>query len=170
MVESALVIMMLSLVLFGMIQVALALHADQVQKCATSAAARSRVVGFNDAVVEKAWVFGNILNSGAMLSPQTGLSEVAQTGVEVESIPLFLQSAGTVSELSPQLEYADWKHLPSMPPFTDADLYTAQMQQDYPLHVASLFPFLAASFGTTNVTLKTSVTIENHFPLYLQVQ
>ncbi len=170
MVESAFVIMMLSLVLFGMFQVVLMLHAEQVQHWAVFAAARSRVVGFNDAVVQKSWVIGNILNSGAMLTPQQGLTEIAQTGVEVDSIPLFLQSAGTVDELSPQFDYADWRHLPSLPPFTDMDLYTAEIQENHPMRVAQLFPFLAASFGRTNLVMQSTVTLENHFPFYLQVQ
>lgn len=162
--------MLLSLVLFGMIQVALKIHAEQVQQWAVFAASRSRVVGFNDAVVNKAWAIGNILNSGAMLTPQTGLTEVAQVGVEVDAIPVFLQSAGTVDELAPQFSYADWKHLPPVPGFSGSDQYTATIEQDFPLRVAAILPFLAGSFGTTNATLKSTVSLENHFPLYLDIQ
>ena len=57
-----------------------------------------------------------------------------------------------------------------MPGFTGGDEYTATIQQDFPLRVAALFPFLAGSFGTTNATLKSSVSLENHFPLYLDIQ
>ena len=163
-------ILLLSLMLFGMLQVALIVHADQVQKWAAYATGRSRIVGFNDGVVQKAWVIANILNSGAMLTPRTGWAEVAQIGLEAEAIPLFLQTAGSVWELSPQLDYADWRHLP-MPPGPSAnDTYVADVHQNFPLRIAAMIPVLGAAIGGTNMTLRSSVTFENHYPLYLDVQ
>ncbi|MBI4023456.1 MAG: pilus assembly protein [Verrucomicrobia bacterium] len=169
MLESALVLVMISLLFFGMMQVMLAYHADQVQSWAAYAGARSRIVGFNDAVVEKAWLIANILNSGAMLTPNQGLSSVAQVGVELEAIPVFLQSAGTAWELEPQLNYAQWNNLPALPPATTADAYTVDMDRTYPMAIAQMIPMLYASFGVSNMTLHSEVTLENHFPFYLQV-
>lgn len=168
--ESTLIIVLLSFIFFGMLQVALKVQAEQVQQWAAYASGRSRIVGFNDTVVDKAWVIANILNSGIMTTPDPGLSEVAQTGVEVEAIPLFLQSAGTVWELSPQLDYADWQRLPMPPTAIATDTYVADVQQNFPLRVAGMIPFLGASIGVTNVTLRSAVTFENHYPLYLQTE
>jgi hypothetical protein len=168
-VESAIVIVLISFILFGMLQVAMKFHAEQVQQWATFAGARSRIVGFNDAVVQKAWFIGNIMNSGAMLDPYQGLSSIAQVGVEDEVIGIFLQSDGTAYELAPQLNYVGWKDLPMLTPYTTADQYTAAGEQDYPLAIAGLIPMLASSFGRTNVLLQSNVTLENHFPFYLNV-
>lgn len=166
-VESAIAIMIVSLILFGMLQVAVAYQAEQVQKWAIFAAARARVVGFNDGVVHKAWAVANILNCGAMEAPTPGLTELQQSALEDQAIPLFFQTAGTVSELSPQLDYTDWETLQALPAAGAGDLYTADIQQDFPLRIASLFPFLSASFGGTNLVLRTPVSLENHFPYYL---
>ncbi len=169
MLESALVMVMVSLVFFGMLQVVLKLNAEQVQQWAAFGAARSRIVGLNDAVVEKVWLVGNILNSGKMLAPEQGLSAVAQVDDwESTRIPEFLNQAGTAWELAPWLNYEQWEHLPRPPPATAADAYQVQVQQDYPLILAQMLPFLAGSFGTTNAVLQSDVTLENHFPLYFQ--
>jgi hypothetical protein len=168
-VESAIVIVLMSVILFGMLQVAIKFHAEQVQQWAMFAGARSRIVGFNDSVVQKAWFVGNIMNSGAMLDPYQGLSSVAQVGMEDDLIGTFLQSSGTAYELAPQLNYAGWKTLPQFAPYTTADQFMATGEQDFPLVIAQLLPILAASFGTTNVVLHSDVTLENHFPFYLNV-
>lgn len=165
--ESTIAIMIVSLILFGMLQVALGYQAEQVQKWAIFAAARSRVVGFNDGVVHKAWAVANILNCGAMKSPSSGLTELQQSALEDQAIPLFFQTAGTVSELSPQLDYTGWETLQALPAAGGEDLYTADIRQDFPLRIVSLFPFLAASFGSTNLILHTPISLENHFPYYL---
>ena len=169
-VESALVLVLSSFVFFGILQIALVFHADQVQQWATYAGARSRVVGFNDAVVYKAFLVGNIMNAGTMMTPQAGLSELNQVAREVDAIPLFIQTAGTAGELSPQLNYADWNKIPMIPPYTTAEQYTATVDRPCaPLRLAAMIPMLASSFGRTNYTIRSEVTMDNHFPLYLQV-
>jgi len=170
-VESALVIVMFSLIFFGMLQVVLKLHGEWVQQWAAYAGARSRVVGFNDAIVQKAWFIANIMNSGEMLAPQTGLSAVSQVGVESTAIPIFIQTEGTVYELAPQLNYEAWdnRDLYSLGPATPFEQYTAQGKQNYQLTIAQLIPMLGSSFGQTNLMLQSQVTLENHAPFYLEI-
>lgn len=163
------VIVMISLIFFGMLQVGMKLHAEHVHQWAVFAAARSRIVGFNDSVVQKAWWIADLLNCGGMETPSKNLSEIAQVGIEANAIPLFLETTATASELSPQLSYAGWKHLPDMPPYSSFDQYTVEMEQDYTLSIAALVPMMYASFGTSNAVLRSEVTLENHFPFYLQV-
>ncbi|MCC7519155.1 MAG: hypothetical protein IT578_08220 [Verrucomicrobiae bacterium] len=159
---------LLSFVLFGMLQVAVALHGKQIQDFGSFVAARSRIVGFNDGVVRKAWLIGNILNSGEMLAPEAGLSAPSQVAVESWAIPQFLQSSYTAWELQPQLNYEFWEHFPSVAAAGPFDTYTATSEYGFPLVFARAIPLLAESFGGTNATLRSAVTLENHFPYYLQ--
>jgi hypothetical protein len=168
MLESALVMVLLSFVLFGMLQVALKLHGEQIQNFGGYVAARSRIVGFNNGVVQKAWLIGNILNSGEMLTPETGLSSPAQVAVEYWAIPEFLQSPYNAWELRPQLNYEFWENFPTVPAAGPYDTYTATSEYGFPLILAEAMPILASSFGGTNATVRSSVTLENHFPYYLQ--
>lgn len=168
MVESALVMVLLSFVLFGMLQIALKLNGEQVQNFGSYVAARSRVVGFNNGVVQKAWLIGNILNSGEMLSPDPGVSAVAQVAVEYWAIPEFLQSPYNAWELQPQLNYEFWENFPTVPSAGPFDTYTATSEYGFPLVIAQALPILAGSLGGTNAIVRSSVTLENHFPFYLQ--
>jgi hypothetical protein len=170
MLESALVLVMASIVLFGMIQVALVVHGWQVQQGAAFHAARSRVVGFNDGVVEKAWFVGSILNAGKMRAPQTGLWSVQQSQLEASAIPLFFDTAGSARALAPQLDYEGWDNLGPVAPFTVDTEYTAIGEMKFPLVLGSMIPLLGATYGhNTNLVFETAVKMENHFPLYLEV-
>ncbi len=160
---------MMSLILFGMLQVALTINAKQVQQWAAFAGARSRVIGYHDNSVRKLWRVVNILNSGKMLAPQAGLSSVAQVEVEIGTIEKYMGSAYTAYELTPQFNYQRWQNLPDLPPAGSFDQYSVQAEENHPLEIAQLIPLLGASFGATNVLLKSQVTIENHFPFYLQM-
>jgi hypothetical protein len=187
------VIVMISLIFFGMMQVVLKLNAEQVQQWAAFRTARCRVVGFNDAFVDKGWHAANIIISGRMLAPQYEQSADSAAG-DSQALSLLMRNRsdwqrsremymlgdsttcgayflqpGTVGELEPWFNYEAWEHLPSVPPATTFDVYEANVQQSYGLTIAQLIPFLGASFGTTNATLKCNVRIENHFPLYLEV-
>jgi hypothetical protein len=167
--ESALILVLSCFMFFGLLQVILVIEGYQVQQWATFAAGRSRIVGFNDVVVQKAWYVANIMNSGAMLAPQTGLNSVQQVAVEQDAIPLFIQSIEPADSLAPQLSYASWKTLPNLPPYNTTEQYEASGKQDYPLIIAGLIPMLGSSIGKTNLDLETHTTFENHFPLYLDV-
>lgn len=180
--ESALILVLSAFMFFGLLQVVLVIEGFQIQQWATFIGGRSRIVGFNDVVVEKAWYIGNIMNAGPMLTPQKGLTSIQQIGVEQDAIPVFLQSEPPADALAPQYSYEGWKSLGTLPPATLNDQYISKGQQPYPLVIASMIPILGLSFGTTNVhsrvplnysnyiDLRTEATFENHFPLYLDVE
>ena len=169
------VIVMISLIFFGMMQVVVKINAEQVQQWAAFRASRSRVVGFNDAFVDKVWHAASVINSGKMLAPEEGMTAIQQLGRETYMIGdnttggEYFAHGGTVGELSPWFNYEAWDHLPALPAATTFDVYDGGVQQDYSLDIARLIPFLAASFGTTNAVLKCDVKMDNHFPLYLNV-
>ncbi|MDD2709835.1 MAG: pilus assembly protein [Verrucomicrobiae bacterium] len=167
MVESAMALVLVSFILFGMMQVLLKLNAEQIQQWAAYAAARGRVVGFNDSVIEKNWLIGNIINSGRMLAPSGGLTPIAQASTEQYAIPLFLQKPHGAHELFPQLNYESWESLPSFSGATISDQFDATPKQSFPLVIAQLIPLIEGAFGTTNATLQTTVSMENHFPFYM---
>lgn len=69
MIESFLVILVISFLLFGLLQVAVVYSAREVLHHAAARAARARTVGFNAWMVTKAMRVAAIPNSGAMLEP-----------------------------------------------------------------------------------------------------
>ena len=69
MIESFLVILIVSLLLFGLLQVAVVFNAREVLHHSAARAARARSVGFNSWMVRKAQRVAAIPNSGAMLEP-----------------------------------------------------------------------------------------------------
>lgn len=69
MLESFLVILVISLLLFGLLQVAVLFNAREVLHHAAARAARARSVGFNAWMVRKAQRVAAIPNSGALLEP-----------------------------------------------------------------------------------------------------
>ncbi len=168
-VESMVVVSLVSMVFFFIVEIVLALHAEQIQRWAAFAGARSRVVGFNDKVVQKAWLIGNILNSGAMLSPSQGLTESQQVSIEESNIPIFVRTDEMAGELSSVLNYKGWDDLPGLTPYSISDQYTATVSKDYPLGIIKVTPILFGFLKKDKVVLKSEVTLENHFPLYLAI-
>ncbi len=69
MLESFLVILLVSLLLFGLLQVALLFNAREILHHAAARAARARSVGFNAWMVSKAQRVAAIPNSGVLLEP-----------------------------------------------------------------------------------------------------
>lgn len=69
MLESFLVVLVVSFLLFGLLQVAVVYNAREVLHHSAARAARARSVGFNAWMVEKAQRVAAIPNSGAMLEP-----------------------------------------------------------------------------------------------------
>jgi hypothetical protein len=164
-VESAIVLVLMSFILFGMLQVVVKINAEQVQQWAVFASARARIVGYGDGGVQKMFLVGNILNSGPMIAPQSGLSAVTQSSIELDQISTYLGPGPVYG--SDELEYQRWDQFPTATPASATDQHVASAEQDFPLEIAGLIPMLSASFGGSNMVLQTEVTLENHFPLYL---
>ena len=165
--EAASVLVLFSFICFGMMQVMLKLNAEQVNDWGTYGSSRARIVGYGDAGVQKMYLVGNILNSGKMYEPTSGLPAVSQSSYEMDFIPRYLGPGPVYNNQN--LDYDRWPELPIMTPSTSADQFIGSSEQEYPLEIAGLIPLLETSFGTSTATLKTEVQLENHFPFYLEV-
>lgn len=129
--ESCLVIALLSLVLFGILQVARLAVARETLDYAAAAGARARTVGFNDFMIHKVVRVANIPNAGAMETPalerNTGGAgrPAARRGLDprparhpggrsmssnAPRIPLYL-AAEHGGQLPAILDYEDWDEL-----------------------------------------------------------
>ncbi|NLB68454.1 MAG: hypothetical protein GX804_02040 [Lentisphaerae bacterium] len=97
-VESLIVIFILSLFLFGLLQVAIAYNGRLILHHAAARAARSRAVGFNEWMALKAQRVASIPNSGEMIFPDfapTGTSPLSNVTHPGETINLaFRLDAG----------------------------------------------------------------------------
>ncbi len=134
MLESFLVILLVSLLLFGLLQVAVVFNAHEILHHSAARAARARTVGFNTWMVRKAQRVAAIPNSGRMLEPivapslpllhpnrtpgrnwddaldtRRPLPTSERTLTERARIPEYLAS-GNPLRASYILDYAEWNH------------------------------------------------------------
>jgi Flp pilus assembly protein TadG len=161
-IESALVIVVVSLIFFGLFQVSLLFEASQILDFAAYTTARSRTVGFNDGIVTKAFQVSSIPNAGAMLVPTQGLTQRQQLAVEEQLISPYLQNVAA-------LDYANWPtHGAIMGATVQDDNLEVQVTtwQLYPMVV----PMRAAYYSQGSIWLEGGAGMENHYPYYLQSQ
>src|SRR5207237_1789445 len=103
-IESALVMIVVSFIFFGLLQVSLLINASQVLDLAAFNSARSKVVGFHDGIVYKTFRVANIPNAGRMLVPGPGRDEYDQLATEKQRIPWYLQDIAA-------LDYSNWPNI-----------------------------------------------------------
>src|SRR5207247_1483801 len=125
-IESSIVIIVVSLIFFGLLQVSLIINANQVLDFAAFTTARSKVVGFHDGIVYKAFRVSTIPNAGAMLLPWQGLSSDAQLAVEKQRIPWYLQDVAA-------LDYVNWPTITFLYPIVGDDYLIVATEQPYPM-------------------------------------
>lgn len=185
MLESCLVIALLSLILFGILQVARISVARETLDYAAVAGARARTVGFNDFMIHKVVRVANIPNAGAMETPElvrntggawgdlrpgeawdTALRATPgspQYELERSRIPLYL-AAEHGGQLPAILDYADWDELRySVSQPADPSI-RVDTRQEIPLNL----PFHRAYYAADEVTLEGEATLEYHSSLYLE--
>ncbi len=185
MLESCLVIALLSLVLFGILQVARLSMARETLDYAAAAAARARSVGFNDFMIHKVVRVANIPNAGHMETPtlvrDTGgawgdLSPGAawdtalratpgspQYELERSRIPLYL-AAEHGGQLPAILDYEEWEDLRCAVGQPANQAFTVDTRQELPMTL----PFHRAFYAADEVTLEGQATMEEHASLYLE--
>jgi hypothetical protein len=168
-IESVVAIFGISIVFFGIVQIILALQAEQVHQWAIFLAARSRCVGYGEPGIEKMYLVGNILNSERMISPVSGLPAVAQSDYEVKQIPRFL-GPGSVHN-SEILDYTSWNEFTPIGSAVSSgpNEHTDTSSQTYSMQIAKLIPVLVPAFDMSDKTLQAEATLETHFPLYLDI-
>ena len=184
-IESCLVIALLSLVLFGILQVARLAVARETLDYAAVAAARARIVGFNDFMIYKVARVANIPNAGRMETPDfernTGGAwgdlrpgtawDVAlratpgspQYAIERSRIPLYL-SAEHGGMLAAILDYEDWDGLRWFVGRPSDLAISMDTRQEVPLRT----PFHRAYYAADEVTLEGTAILEDHAALYLE--
>ena len=184
--ESCLVMAVISLALFGIIQIARLVVSREVMDYAAAAGARAYAVGFNDYMVHKVVRVAAIPNAGRLSNPDVeenaggdgwanrapgDLWETALLGApasqvyqaEQSRIPLYLSSPD-MGELPAILDYADWDDLRHNVVAENAALVRGDTRQEIPLRI----PMHRAFYDADQVTLEGKVEIENHSSLYLQ--
>ncbi|MCF7838492.1 MAG: pilus assembly protein [Candidatus Marinimicrobia bacterium] len=185
-IESCLVVALISLILFGLFQVAQLYSARQILQHAALAGARARVVGFNAFVVHKAVRVATIPHAGRMLEPVLerqadggrwrawtpgqawdlalrARPATPQTALEQARIPLYLGAAHW-GDLPGILDYADWDTVRIARWVEGEAAVEITVRQDLPLRL----PFRAAFYAHEQAPLEGAARLENHFPLYLQ--
>ncbi len=185
-VESALVIMFMSLLLFGVLQVSRAYAAREILDYAAMCGARSETVGFNQFMTFKVTRVASIPNAGLMTSPDPSSSATGpgwgqshpgslwdmsvranprspQLHVERARIPLFL-GVNHISQLSPVLNYADWGTISHPSLQQTADSVRVGVTQRFPLTL----PFRRAYYASDYVRMSTASRMEHHADLYLE--
>jgi hypothetical protein len=156
-VESVIVIIIVTLIFFGLLQVALLINAKQILDFSAYATARSKTVGFHDGIVYKAFRVANIPNAGRMTVPQQGLSSRAQLAVERQRIPWYLQDIAA-------LNYENWDYITFSYPVLGDNYLAVTTQQPYPMAM----PFHQLFYARDYVWLEGRAGMENHYPYYLQ--
>lgn len=187
-IESCVVIGILCLLLMGLLQLSQLYMAQEILHYAAGRGARARAVGFNDFMVFKTVRASTIANAGPLTSPTINLpagtpltlrlgqrfrSRVpvttangpsAQGAIERARIPLYL-GANWHSQLRPILDYEDWPGID----YTcqeEAATLTFRVSQHFPLK----FLWHRLFYADDHVALSGTVTLDNHYPLYMAAE
>lgn len=165
-IETALTVMMICLLFFGLVQLALLFTAHDVLQYAANKGARARTVGFNDFMVYKTTRVGAIANAGRMTFPDPPAGLLSQSDLELATIPFYL-GAPNHFYLPGILDYADWSTISHSYPVTFADgTLEVRVSQNYPLRM----PMHRAFYAADNVRMQGECTMDNHYQLYLDEQ
>ncbi len=187
MIETALIISLLSLITFGAIQVAMVFAAREVMDHAAFSVARAHMVGFNDFMVEKVGRTALIPNAGKLRMEDVDTStadalpwgdasagslwEAAlrarptspQAAFELARIPLYL-GAHHGGQLGAILDYEDWDTVHTYVNEDAGLMLEGQTRQEFPLR----YPFHRAFYADDVIRLRGESRIGNHAALYLQ--
>lgn len=189
-IESCVVIGIICLLLMSLFQLSQLFMAREIMYYAAGRGARAKTVGFNEFMIFKTVRVGTIANAGPLTSPEIeaqapspltlNLGSYFQTQfpinaasrpaiqrtVEQARIPLFL-AADWYGQLSAILDYAEWPDIncyyfeQASPPQLDFSVH-----QNFPLK----FLFHQAFYADDSIPITGTATIENHYPLYLDVE
>jgi len=189
-IESCVVIGILCLLLMGLFQLSQLFMAQEILHYAAGRGARAKTVGFNDFMVFKTVRVGTIATAGQITAPEietqapspltlnlgtrfqtrfpisTSSGPAAQRAMERARIPLFL-AADWYGRLTAILDYEDWSDIHySCFEQTSPALLSFSVRQSFPLK----FLFHQAFYADDSIPLTGTVTLDNHYPLYLDVE
>ena len=162
-IESCLVIALISLILFGLLQVSQLFAAKEVLRYAAGRGLRAKAVGFNRFMVFKTVRVGAIPSAGKMVTPAPVGGPAAQHTLEAPHIPLYL-GANDYGDLPAILDYQDWDTIHYDDPTAQIDgTLRLVVAQDVPLRFAMHRAFYAAD----DVALAGESYLESHYDLYM---
>lgn len=189
-IESCIVIGILCLLLMGLFQLSQFFMAQEILHYAAGRGARAKAVGFNEFMVFKTVRVGAIANAGPITSPEMAAQgpspltlnlgtrfqtrfpvsvssgPIAQRTVERSRIPLFL-AADWSGQLSAILNYEDWSDISyAYVEQASPSLLSFSVHQHFPLK----FAFHQAFYADETIPLTGAATLDNHYPLYLDVE
>lgn len=193
-IETSLMIVLISFILLGALQVSRLFVAKEIITHSSAAGARAAAVGFNEFMIYKVSRVAAIPNAGAISNPPLpgigagdGLFNTTDVGelwgdhrtpglvrtrtprdprrdVEEFRIPEYL-GAEHWGQLTGYLDYADWDTLGYPAVARDGQgEVSVGIRQDYPLR----FPFVRAFYEGEDVELNTRARQADHASLYLQ--
>lgn len=185
--ESCIVVALMSLILFGLIEIARLFMGREVLHYAATVGARAHAVGFNDFMIFKTVRVATIPVAGKLTHPTLGTVNpaVAQFQgrdpgdqwdaavrarptstqydlLEASRIPLYL-GAEDYGQLSPILNYEDWDQQRLSSVDDGSSLVNTSVRQDVQLK----FAFHRAFWGADEITEAGNVTMDSHYQLYL---
>lgn len=188
MLESCIVVALMSLLLFGLMEVARLFMGREVLHYAASVGARAHAVGFNDFMIFKTVRVAAIPVAGKLAHPvvaaanpavgefqrrakpgdQWDYAVSAHPGstqydqLEASRIPLYL-GAERWGELGAILDYEDWDQQGLYSQSDGAYQVNTSVRQDVQLK----FAFHRAFWGADEITEAGDVTMDGHYQLYL---
>ena len=186
--ESSLVITLMSLILFGLFEISRLFMGREVLNYAATVGARAHSVGFNDFMIYKTVRIAGIPIAGKLTQPVVGLTDPNAARwqsqkpgpnwdfavnannphsqqydmVEESRIPLYL-GAQVWGEQQQILNYEDWDKQFMVPSDVGQTLVNNSVRQD----VGLKFPFHRAFWGAETVTEAGNATMDSHYQLYL---
>ena len=164
-IESCVVIILISFLLFGVLQISQLFAAQEALNYAATKAARAKTVGFNDFMVHKVVRVATIPNAGVMTSPDEPFSgPLEQNTIERARIPLYL-GAENWGRLNPILNYSNWPSLRYDENSSSVgSMIESEVTQEYNLWA----PFHRSYYAGDRVDMRGRAELMNHANLYLE--
>jgi len=162
-IESCVVIGIICLFLMGLFQLSQLYMAREALIYAAARGARARAVGFNDFMVYKTVRVAAIPAAGRMLDrPGNINSPTAQRNLERARVPLYLEE-DHYGRLSAILDYTNWPTISHSLVDLGGPQVDCRVRQDFPVQTVVFRAF----YRDDSVPLSGTVTLDNHYPLYL---
>ncbi len=163
-IESCIAIGIICLFLMGLFQLSQLYMAQEILTHAAGRGARAKTVGMNDFMVRKTVQVATIPSVGRLLErPNYITSPTAQRSFERARIPLYLEEPHP-GRLSAVLNYTNWPTIDySLPGLWGPELQ-CRVNQNFPIQTV----IFRAFYRNNVMPLSSTVSMENHYPLYLQ--
>ncbi len=187
-IESAIIILLTALLLFGLLQIGLLFVGREVLDHAATAGARARAVGFNDFMVHKTVRAAAIANAGPLIEPDPRQFRTADDGrwgewrvgalwnlalrgsprspqaqAEISRIPLYLGTERWEDQFA-ILNYEHWNTIVLSAVTDEENLVGVRVRQRMPLTM----PFRRAFYAGDSVNVVTSAWQANYAETYLE--